>query len=190
AVCSSELGGGAGRVGGTGGAVGVVGVGGHREHRQQEPGVVEAGGRAEVGGGVDVDQHRVDAGLGDVEARLGGGGQRAGQREVGPLAALQLVGDGVVPRDRLELVVGAEQRGAQTGGGAHRGGLLEADHHVAHRPVPGVGDVARDGEHPAAVGADHRGGDGVDLHPHERGRVGGVVGGRGGDGDARHGDRD
>ena len=48
----------------------------HAEHRQQETGVVEPGGGAVVGGAVDVDEQRVDAGLVDTERRSLRGAQR------------------------------------------------------------------------------------------------------------------
>src|SRR5699024_1918472 len=93
-----------GRIGGFGP---VRGVRSDRriEYRQQEAGVVESGGPAEVGGGVDVDQQRVDARLADLQGGSDGRIQRQLGGEGGGVALGELVGDGdELPEDPVPLL--------------------------------------------------------------------------------------
>ena len=166
------------RFGGVGGhrvVEGVAGgggrVGGDAGYRQQETRLVEAGGVPVVRCAVDVDQHRIHAGVLDVQCRPLRRAQRHREAEPGGLPAVEFGCHSDEFTDRVELTVGVEG-GAQRRGVLHRRAALQAGHHVAHRPIPDVGDRAGHGDGGFAGGGDHVRADAVEPDPHERRLVG------------------
>jgi hypothetical protein len=143
-------------------------VDGYTEDGQQEAGVIEPGRRTVIRRAVDVDQHRVDAGLLDVQGSGTFRSQRIRQREAHRFAALHLGRDGDEVGDRLELVQIAGEVGAKLTRGGDRPRVFHPDHHVAHGPVTHIEYGPADRQHRITGGGDDFGGDPVDPDLQER----------------------